>query len=60
MIKTETANKILTQWTNGNRSDIKKLMKNKNKCFALDMVSYMREQGYKTHNALYEVYKMCE
>ena len=61
MIKIKEAKEIIDSWINGNRTEVKNIMKNKTKCFALDLVIILVGQyGFKYHNAIYEVYEMCE
>ena len=61
MILSAKANEILDSWFNGNREEVRQKLKNKSKCYALDLVSALVElHGIKHSEALSEVYKMCE
>lgn len=57
MIKKGIAEHIINNWLNGNRGDVKKIMRNKSKCFALDLVfSFVEDfNNYSYEMALHEV-----
>ena len=61
MIDTKKARLLIDSWINGNRSDVRRALKNKSKCFILDLVVVYKEYANISWNdALHEVYNMCE
>jgi hypothetical protein len=52
---------IIEAWINGNRADVRKCMKTKNKLFAVNLIPvFVGQFGYKYHNAISEIRAMLE
>ncbi len=60
MINRDLAESIYTNWINGNKTDVKKQLKNKDKLFIIDLIFYIAEVTEDWKHATYEVYKMVE
>ncbi len=60
MINKDLAESIYQNWINGNKTDVKKQLKNKSKLFIIDLIFFIAETTEDYKMACYEVYKMVE